>query len=109
MEHGEVDQSVGRHEEVGEEAGDVVEVPDEDADEADGEHGDVGAEGVVVAAVAHAEGLEAGEDLVLGERLQHARRPLQAGDGAGERGGETARVYEGPPGTDNLHHLKHGP
>ena len=57
VEHAEVDEGVGGHEEVAEEAADHVEVTDEDADEGDGEHEDVASDGVVVGAPAGGEGL----------------------------------------------------
>ena len=44
----EVDQGIGGHEEVAEQAADHVEVADEDADERDGEDKDVAAQGVVI-------------------------------------------------------------
>ena len=43
MKDTEVNQSIGGHKEIAEEATDDIEVPDEDADEGDGEDKDVAA------------------------------------------------------------------
>ena len=44
----EVDQGIGGHKEVAEQAADHVEVADEDADERDGEDKDIATQGIVV-------------------------------------------------------------
>ena len=106
VEHGEVDQSVRRHEEVGLKARHNVQVPDKDADKADGKDCNVAPDGVVIPAVADTEGLNVGEEFVLGESLQDPGGSLQAGDGGGEGRSEAAGVYDGTPGTHHLHHLE---
>ena len=54
----EVDQGIGGHEEVAEQAADHVEVADEDADERDGEDKDVATQGIVVCTPARGEYLK---------------------------------------------------
>ena len=48
MKDAEVDQGIGGHEEVAQEAADHVEVADQDADERDGEDKDIAAQGIVI-------------------------------------------------------------
>ena len=73
MEDAEVDEGVGGHEEVGEEAAHHVEVADDDAHQGDDEHQDVPAHGVVVLAATLSERVDTGEDLVLGNGLEHSK------------------------------------
>ena len=69
MEDAEIDERVRRHEEVGEQRADGIEIPYEDAGERDDEDEDVAANGVVVAPAALAQGGQAGEQLVAGDGL----------------------------------------
>ncbi len=105
VEHGEVDQGVGCDEEVREQAGYNVEVRYKDADEANPKHCDVCPDGVIVPAMADAEGLEVGEDVVLGEGLEHPGGALEAGDGGRESSGKTPGVNKRSKCRDDLHHL----
>ena len=58
MKDAEVDQGIGGHKEVAEQAADHVEVADEDADERDGEDKDVATQGIVVCTPARGKNLK---------------------------------------------------
>ena len=92
MERGEVDETVGGQEKVGNERCDGVQLGDEDTSEGDDERQNVPADGFVVLSVASAEGLQVGVELVLAQGLEHLGGRDETGQSRAQRGSETAGV-----------------
>ncbi len=106
VEGGEVDEGVGGQEEVGDERRDGVELGDDDTAQGDEEGEDVAAQRFLVLAEALGEPLEAREELVLAQRLEHFGRRDKAGQRRAERGREAAGVDQRPEGRHQFDDLE---